>query len=134
MNQNNEQSDRDTYRFGQFDYEIHDMIEETINFPQYPFTLNMPVVLFNQSHLQNFMMRYYQMLRSFELENMFNFPQTNTPYAIFCGYCHSINVIDAPLNQASRDHLSSGVIVTPFWYPFTFRLTLQVGDNLRREE
>ena len=79
MNQNNEQSDRHTYRFGQFDFEIHDMIEERINFPLFPFAINMPVVLFNQSQLQNFMVRYYQMLRSFELENMFNFPQTNTP-------------------------------------------------------
>ena len=134
MNQNNEQSLRDTYRFGQLDFEIYDLIEERNNFPLFPFAINIPVVLFTQNQLQNFMVRFYQMLRSFELENMFNFPQTNTPYGIFCGYCNSIHIIDAPLNQASRNHLSTGVIVTPYWFPFSFRPTLQVGDNLRREE
>ena len=134
MSQNNEESVRDTYRFGQFDFEIHDMIENRNDYPIFPYVVNMRIVLFNQSQFQNYMRRYYQMLRAFELENMFNFPQTNTPYSIFCGYCHSIHIIDARLNQPSMYHLSTGVVVTPFWSPFTFRPTLQIGDNLQRQE
>ena len=38
------------------------------------------------------------------------------------------------MNQAMINHLSTGVIVTPFWFPLTLRPTLQEGDNLRREE
>ena len=134
MSQNIEESARDTYRFGQFDFEIHDMIENRNDYPIFPYVLNLPIVLFNQSQFQNYMTRYYQMLRGFEIENMFNFPQNSVPYSVFCGYCHSVHIIDTQLNQSSMYHLSTGVVVTPFWSPFTFRPTLQIGDNLQRQE
>ena len=135
MSQNNEEEARDTFRFGWYDFEIHDLTEDRNNFPNFPFAINIPFVPFTQNQLQTFMVRFFQMLRTIELENMYNYnPLTNIPYSIFCGFCNEVHIIDRPLNQAMTRHLSSGVIVTPYWIPLILRPTFEGGDNQQRQE
>ena len=130
MSQENNEQLRDTLRFGEYDFEIHNLTEDGQNFPNYPFIIQIPFILFNQNQLQAFMSRFFQMIRSLELENMYNFnPMTRIPYSFYCGFCNSVHIIDRPLNSAMTQHMSTGVILTPFWTPLILRPNPESGDN-----
>ena len=130
MSQENNEEERDTLNFGGYDYEIHDLTEDGQTYPNFPFILNIPFICFTPNQLQAFMIRFFQMLRLLELENMYNFnPMTNIPYSIYCGYCNAPHVIDRPLTQAMIQHLSTGVIITPHWTPLILRPTVEDSNN-----
>ena len=59
MSQENNEQLRDTLRFGEYDFEIHNLTEDGQNFPNYPFIIQIPFILFNQNQLQAFMSRFY---------------------------------------------------------------------------
>ena len=133
MSQNNNEEQRDTLNFGGHDFEIHDLTEDGNNFPNFSLILNIPFIPFTQNQLQAFMVRLFQMLRSLELENMYNFnPLTNIPYSFYCCYCNVIHIINHPLNPAMTQHLSSGVIVTPYWIRLILRPAFEGGDNRQK--
>ena len=130
MSQENNEEQRDTLNFGGYDFEIHNLTENGQTYPNFPFILNIPFIAFTQNQLQAFMIRFFQMLRSLELENMYNFnPMTNIPYSFYCGYCNAPHIIDRPLNPAMTQHLSTGVIITPYWTPLILRPNFESGDN-----
>ena len=130
MSQEINEEERDTLNFDGYDYEIHNLTQDGQTYPNFPFIVNIPFVCFTHNQLHSYMLRFFQILRLLELENMYNFnPVTNIPYSIFCGFCNAPHVIDRPLTQAMIQHLSNGVIITPHWSPLFLLPTIEDSND-----
>ena len=85
------------FNIGERVFPIHHHLSNN-SFPTQSFLLQVPVLIFSASKLRDFLARFFNMLRAFELNNIESDAlRLEVPSGVYCGCCIQINIIQSTL-------------------------------------